>query len=484
MSYARTIMLALMALVGAAGVFVVSTVLNGVIANEVVAFACAVGVFGGAAVVGRLNVLKDAWSSSRPAILVAAAGGALAWFGAPLLVMTQRASDAPPGAEVAFFTLASWGLLTVLVGAFAGHDRSPVTLTAALLALLGGAVLLGSWEFPSSLSPFVRFPTRHSLMLVAGGLFAGGSAMLLTATRTIPAKAALVAGSLGAVVVGLVTAGPALLPPDASTVRGIEALFVLAVLGALFSVGWFLTMAEHGLARASGVLFLAPAALTTLTALERMMRVHGPDPVRWSAALSGIILTATGVALIWVSTRGSEARTKSPTPAPASGSTSSTRLELGVIAIILALGAASLWLPAVRGKVEGSFEQVYRAVWTMMGAETASGWLGFVVCALAAAAVWSRLRDGGVLPAATALCALAASATYPLIAATPLRTATLWIPADVQQTYGTEYARLEFVAMHEPLRLATFAVVVVVSLAVITDGLRAQVAGAPSEGER
>jgi hypothetical protein len=61
---------------------------------------------------------------------------------------------------------------------------------------------------------------------------------------------------------------------------------------------------------------------------------------------------------------------------------------------------------------------------------------------------------------------------YPFVAATPLRTATRWIPADVQQSYGTEYARLTFEALHDPVRLVALAMAFITSLTLLVVMLR------------
>jgi hypothetical protein len=45
----------------------------------------------------------------------------------------------------------------------------------------------------------------------------------------------------------------------------------------------------------------------------------------------------------------------------------------------------------------------------------------------------------------------------PLLAATTLHTWNSWIPAEIQQTYGTEYARLSVSAIVDPVRVAAMA---------------------------
>jgi hypothetical protein len=158
------------------------------------------------------------------------------------------------------------------------------------------------------------------------------------------------------------------------------------------------------------------------------------------------------------------------------------RWLVAVPVVVSLLTGASLLTPGVRATVDGAFGETYRASWVMPGIETASGWLAVAVTALAVAA-YADLRTGRRTPAAVAaLLAITAPSAYPFVAATPLRTATRWIPADVQQSYGTEYARLTFEAIHDPVRIASIGAAVGMSLVVLAVIIRRRDRGR-SEGE-
>lgn len=449
---------------GVAGAFVVSTVLNGSVPDSVIVAAGALGIVVAGIVVGGVKPLAAAWAWQRAWIGVAVAGGVSAWWAAPLLVMSQRASDAPPGTEVAFFTLSAWGLLTVGVDQALSRDRSAVVLAASLLALVGGMTLLASWEFPSSFSPFVRFPVRHALMLVAGALFAGGSVALLAAARRIDLRAAMLAGALGAAAIATAVALPGLGSESASVARHAGSLLVLAVFAALFAQSWLWSSREHGMSRSSVILGLAPAALTALTVMQYLTKIYGPDPVRWPAVLSGIALALVGSAVIWVASGSGSISAPSALTRPMRA----LQAAAGAAAVV---SLAALATPALSARVEGAFGEVYRATWTMSGVESAQGWLVAGLGLLALASVRAaRTRTRAAL--AGVLAVVASSLAYPFIAATPLRTATLWIPADVQQSYGTEYARLGFTAIHDPVRLGALGLVLLVSIGLLAVLLR------------
>lgn len=450
------------AVVALCTMFVVQTVLNGVLADALVVAAGVGGVVGAAFVAGGVRSVAGWRALDRRALMSAGCGGVLAWAGAPLVVMSQRASDAPPGAEVAFFTLTAFGLAVVALSLAVERALPwPVTAAAALMAAVGGAVLLASWEFPSSFSPFVRFPDRHALMLAAGVAFAAGSHLIARSVRPLGHHAAFAASAFAAAVPGLALAIAGVIGSEDRIPRNSSALIVLAFVSGLFAWSWTRLAADDGGPRAAVVLLLGPAALTGLSAVERATRILGPDPVDWPAAVAAIAVSVTACVTLWLSAAAP------PEPHDRAVGTGFARGFTAAGWLMIAGGVASLWLPAVRGEVEGAFGEIYRASWVMPGAEAASGWLVAAAASLAGALAFmvARRRVAPAVAFAAAVCVGTAAAAYSRVAATPLRTATRWIPADVQQSYGTEYARLAFEAIHEPARLIVLAMAVTVAVA-------------------
>lgn len=465
MGFVRAVPWLLIGVVGACGSFVVSTVLNG-IAPDALVVACGAGAVAGVAlVVAGSGANAAVLLANRTEALVAVAAGAAAWGVAPLIVMSQRASDAPPGAEVAFFTLSAWGFIALALEQLLSKNRSGTVGASGLVALVGGMIVLASWEFPSSFSPFVRYPDRHLWMLAAGILFAVASWMVVRATRTLGRRPALLASGLGAGVCAVGLAVPGIASVGEALSATAPLLVASALAFALFSASWFALATRRGTASASLVLLLAPPALTVLTAVERLTRVYGPDPVRWSAVIAGGSLVVGAAGLIWaVAARTS--RTPD-TLVPDGDVPRDARRVVALPAVIALLAIGSLFTPGVRATVEGAFGETYRASWEMLGFETASGWLAVAVAALAVAAYFEMATGRKSSSILAAMAAILAPLAYPFVSATPLRTATRWIPADVQQSYGTEYARLTFEAVHDPVRIASILAAVVVSLVVL-----------------
>jgi hypothetical protein len=463
---------------GAAATFVCTTLLTEELPDVVTALVVAVGAAGaGLSLHGfGFEGLRTLLGRSPVSCAQAAVAGVMSFWLAPLIVLWQRASDAPPGSETLFFSVAVWGFIGVLAAAQrAGRAYVPLAGSGALLALVGAAGVLANWERPSSFSPFVRFPSQHLFMVAAGVAFAVGALLLLRAREGLGTASTLAISTAAAGLISLLLAVPALPPAIPALERIWPIILVLAVSQAIFVAGWYRLLIDEGLRRASTAWLLVPAALTGLSFLERALSVYGPDPILWPAASSGILMTLLGALAVW------------SVPAKESPAASSVLpFTRGVIASVLAAaGLATLAAPALRAEVEGAFEQQYRAVWTMSGVEAASGWL-VVASALLVAAALLRARDGsGISRGAAALSGLLSLCTYPLLADTPFRTATRWVPADVQQTLGTEYARITFTAIHDPARLTVMALTGVIALialaGVVRDGWATKESGKGSE---
>jgi hypothetical protein len=436
------------ALCGATGMFVVTTAAMDSLPDSLL--------IAGALVVAFLAVVALQWNSGlaevlaadRVALGLAAAGGVLAFWAAPLLALSQRASDAPSGSESLFFTTCTWGLACVIAAFTLRRERPPVTsLAGAACAVAGAAGLMATWENPSSFSPFAKFPVREALMLAAGVLFAAGALALVTAARKAGPRAAVTTGLAGAAVLGGVVALFSV--QAAGDLRGGVLLpcIYLGLTIAVFALGWVGAGSIVGVARSSIALLAVPLAVMALSVVERMTTMYGPSPIEWVAALCAGAVIVSGAVVVWLAEKPAEAAVVS------AGRGYLVALGLAVGACVAAV--ASLATPALNAVAEGGTAQPFHAAWTMVGAESAAGWLAIAAAGLALAAVVVTRAGGSLrswLPsgAAVVVCGLA---SLPLLGVT-LHTWNQWVPAEVQQTYGTEYSRLLIEARIDPVRVA------------------------------
>ena len=464
---------------GAAAAFVVTTVgVEQVPAAGLIGVGCIVA-FGTAAVSFGMSAYRAARSTPRATLVMAAVGGALCLWAAPLVALMQRASDTPSGADTLFLTTTVWGLLCVVSSLAVRTERqAPTALAAAVAAAAGCAGLLASWENPSSFSPFAKFPAREALMVAAGVAFVVGSLMLARAARTAGYRVAALAATGGAAAIGLLAAAPSMGPMMKSSGPALPLGAYLGVAVAVFAIGWTEAIVEKGVAGASIGLFSAPLLVMALTAFESTLRVYGPSPVNWPPALAGVAAMLAGCVALWFSARGSDETVTSTTVA---GPAMRTARWLGYATIVA--GTVSLAMPALTATAEGGTSAPFSATWTMIGAESAAGWLVFAAAGLALAAVISARTDSRVqawLPASVAALACDVAA-FPLLGTT-LHTWNRWVPADVQQTYGTEYSRLVIEPRLDSVRIAAMVLTVVtlVVFAVATRG-PANIAGSVEE---
>jgi hypothetical protein len=122
----------------------------------------------------------------------------------------------------------------------------------------------------------------------------------------------------------------------------------------------------------------------------------------------------------------------------------------------------SLATPALTALAEGHITETFRAEWTMLGFESAAGWMPVAASLLALTAAIAASRGAATRAWVSAAAAvLACALALPLLAATTLHTWNQWIPAAVQQTYGTEYARFSVSAILDPVRVGAMALSVV-----------------------
>lgn len=460
----------LLVMAGAGLTFVLDTVLmaefsdRALVAIPVLVAALSALALGGLR--GPIALARD----DTPGALRAAAGGALAFWAAPMIVLSQRSTDAPSGSETLFFSTAAWAPLIFVVGYIAAARRvSPIGLAAAMAGTVGAAGILANWERPSSFSAFIKFPTQHTMMIVAGLLFAVGTLAVarVAATHAMPRTAVI--GLLGAAAVALPLG---LLGGDSvpALQRWWPSLLLLGLATAVFAWSWLSLVGRSGVATASWPFVLVPVAVTSLSALERATGVWGADPIQWPAVLASSALCVAAAATIALS--------RSEKTAPAS--TRLDRIALYAAGASAAAAFIAFGLPALSASVRAVAPVTgrFQADWVMYGAETAIGWFALSAGLLVFSAAWGATRGaapGLVLAAAGS--AVVAAAAWPYMMQTPFYTHTRWIPGDIQQVYGTEYARIWTDPVFEPVRLASVVVAALAATLVIAGQIRRRLAG-------
>ncbi|MEI8081694.1 MAG: hypothetical protein WCI74_07605, partial [Actinomycetes bacterium] len=183
------------AVMGAMTWFILSTVVMDLAPDAVIVGGSSLVAFAILAATGGWRILVRWRELDGQTLWFALIGGALAFWAAPLIVLSQRASDAPSGADTLFLTTTVWGVLVVLGAYLVAGERPALTGAAgAVCSAAGAAGLLASWEYPSSFSPFAKFPVREALMLAAGLLFTAGAISLAQAARRVGARGAATIG--------------------------------------------------------------------------------------------------------------------------------------------------------------------------------------------------------------------------------------------------------------------------------------------------
>lgn len=395
----------------------------------------------------RSRGVSVVFTSFRREALLAAAGGVLAFWAAPLIVLAQRATDAPSGADVLFFSTVGWALLCA-VGAFLVREGRPAarSLAAALVSVAGAAALLANWERPSSFSPFAKFPVQELWMLAAGVLFVAGGIAIAGATRRVGLTHSVTIALAAAGLVGALGATPFIVDSVPTVVRMSTGFILMGVAMAAFATGWTSLQSTLGIGRAGIPLMLAPVSVTALFALERATGVFGPSPFQLNGVLAGGAVCVAGAVALWLSEPSSLRVTASHSVLRRAGE--------GAAVLAVLVSAMSLALPALRATSEGIVPQEFSVTWLMVGAESAAGWLPMAAALLVCAAAWDSRKQWDIRGIGSALIAAAlALAATPFLADTTLHTWNSWIPAMVQQTYGTEYARFGVEAVSHPVRI-------------------------------
>ncbi|HEY3316836.1 MAG TPA: hypothetical protein VGK50_00215 [Coriobacteriia bacterium] len=375
--------------------------------------------------------------------LIAAGIGLAVWL-VPFLVAAGRKSDTPPGSEVLFLTTAVWGLLLVLGGlASARPSPSAARVAGALLGVTGAVGILANWERPSSFSPFVRYQTEELVMLLAGAVWVAAVTALAGLVRRHGPIAslravALPAGAAG--VIGALLLAPsrlALLAPSRLALLATPGVGLFALLAAMAAfaslLAWARLLKDVPTYRIAAAYFLPPVVLTAFSAVERATVAYGPNPVVWPPALAGMAVVAAAAV---VTALPDETGVRTPAP------DRTTLVARGLAILALGLAAAGLASTDLVVSVKGSLTSgaAFSATFGMSGFETAGGWLAACCSLFVASWAWGRRPSRRIAITWLAALAVAAAAWIP-VHTTVTHAWTAWIPAEVQQDFGTEYAQ-------------------------------------------
>lgn len=426
--------------------YVMSTVVMDQVRDSVlVALATVTAAAIALAVYGRVSLFEAVRENGSAAALAAAGGVAILWL-APLIVLSQRASDAPSGAVVLFHTTALWGV----IAAFSwwvrtGPKATYLAAAGAVASAVGAAGVLANWERPSSFSPFIKYLQPELLIVAAGLVFVAGAYALVAAARKLDTGAVLVVSTGAATVLSLVLAGPAL-GSSLPSVSRLSTEFILLGVGAYaIAWGWSRSVVSLGVARSASTLLVAPALTTVLSVLERVTGVHGPDPIQWGGAMPAAVLCVTAAAVTLLASaegRGAQYRPHA------------LRAAVALSAAAAVAAAVGLALPALRARSVGTLPVYFEAEWVMRGFQSAAGWLPFAGAAVVLAAAVLASRGSGVYATmAASLVGFVTAWAYRPLLQTPLHTWQNWIPSDVQQTYGTEYALFSVETITSPVSI-------------------------------
>jgi len=416
----------------------------------------------------------------RSAMLAGLGAGLLMGFVAPLLLISNRLTDAPPGSEVLFITTAGWALIAVVVALLVPGERpSAAQVALVCVGVLGVAALVANWERPSSFSPFVRYPVQESWLLVAGAAWAAGSLALRRVRGASDHRAAVFMAAAGAAVAAVAYA---LIAEGSSAFAAVldqpvASLVALVSFGVLF-VTWTQLVRATGIIETSSLLFLPAVGVTALGVAEQALAAHGPDPIVWAGALGGVVLCVLAAVLVPLVR-------SAPAAADAAGSTRASFLTLGMSGLAAMLGLIALALPAFSAAVSGTLAsgESYSVTWALAGYESAGGWAVALAGILLLVASLSYRYARPAVSWRVALAALITGLSYLAVASTPLHTWNRWVPTDLQSEYGTEYVSLSFATVHHPVRLAALVVAVLAAGVITMTLLRAKRAGGSGPSE-
>ncbi len=452
----------------ATGQFVFQTAAVGSNASAVAAlcaFSAAVGLLlvGGSVRPGSLKEIRAAQATA------AAVLGAVAFAGAPLFVMANRFSDAPAGSLALFWTVPFAGFVLVAAHVVASRELRGLTrVAAALVALVGAAAVLANWERPSSFSLLARHVSQQLALGVSALVWAAALVALVILAEKYGRRAALgwaALGSLGAAVILAATGAPA----------------VPSVLGALFAAPLALFVAgatastvyasrRWSPALAGSALLMVPAALTLFTFVEAAVGALGPRPVLLDAAFAATCVGAVGA---YGAVRSGSERVRA----------SWLVLAPAVAAALIAV--AAMVVPGVAVAVRGARTdmQAFSANFTLSGAETIGGWLVFSLALFLLLETVLQSRSSVRRSVGTVLIAITVAAGWAILRFVPLHVWVSWIPAEVQQDYGTEYASITYSAVSTAVQIASLAASVIAAGALMVSALRGRPGREATEGQ-
>lgn len=378
---------------------------------------------------------------THPEVWTTAALSAIASGVAPALMLTARHSDAPAGSVVAFWWLALAGATLAATSAL-GRGPRGTRLAGTLTALVGAAGVLANLERPSSFSLFSRYVPEQLTIMFAAALWAASVALLAARARSRGWSLVAPAAVLGAAV-----AGAFLIALEWDTLTTLPlAAWGAAALAAVTVVLALSLSASRGPEVAGTAVLAGPAMLLLLSELEALLGVRGPLPILLVPASWGVAVTGVGIAVtLW--------RTKSGVGPVYARSSRGIALASGAALVGVLAAVGGLLAPGLDVAVRGTTAAGGRfaADFQMSGYETVGGWLVLAAAALALATVYGRTRGASALTVPAA--AIAALAWWNS-GFTALHTWIPWIPAEVQQDYGTEYASLVFKGLPVPWQIA------------------------------
>ena len=380
--------------------------------------------------------------------------GALVAAVVPYLWISHQHSDAPSGTLVLFWSAVVPGALLLVAGARARMRVRAVLGALSLAAVMGGAGVLGNWERPSSFSLLARHVPQQLWIGTASLMWVAGLVALAWLARSGSWHETAKWAGAGALVAGVASlvAGGDPLGSAAALLDPTVGAFALS--SAVVTVAALLLAFRGPVTPAASGLLLAPSALSLLVLVEAAVGVLGPEPilrtpVMWSSAL----VLAAHIAAYFAEE-----------PHVAAFRSHALRAVLAAAGALAAVAAAAgLLAPALGVEVQGRMADASRfaAEFSMRGFETVGGWSALAVTALAlAVALW---RPGRRAAVSSAVVGLVGAGAWWIVGRTPLHTWVTWIPPDVQQDYGTEYASIVF----EPLTVAWQTVAVGVAVAVL-----------------
>lgn len=370
------------------------------------------------------------------------AGGALSVL-SPVILQLNQHSDAPAGSVVAFWTVLIPAMLLLVLGARGGWRTRLWSLAIALIAVTGGAGVLANWERPSSFTLLNRYVAEQLALGGASFLWVASVLALTWIARGSSSRPMLLwagIGAIGASAGALAVSGGSTIVELGDPVVWLYAAGFSAV--SLATVWWL----GRGDASAPFTgLALVPTALTFMVFVESATGTLGPEPILRVPVMWGS-LTALAAAALAMQRAG---RGIGASPADA-GARPATSFALGVAAC----AAIGMLTPALDVEVQGRLADFSRfaAQFEMRGFESVGGWLAVGIALLALAVAGSNLQRR--VAAASLVLGMLVAATWYFVGATPLHTWVSWIPPDVQQDYGTEFATISFTPLARTWQLA------------------------------